>query len=84
MPANLTTRFRSEALRHRWLTLLALVLFTSMASDARLRRRVKFGSYDRDFIRQCEQSIQSLSFFEPAEAREIAGPDSRPVLAEHP
>jgi hypothetical protein len=39
-------------------------------------------SFDRDFVRQWEHSIQSLSFFDPASAREIAGPDSHPVLPE--
>src|SRR5215813_9977735 len=42
MPANLTTRFRSEVLRHRWLTLLALALFMSIASQAQSGPAAKF------------------------------------------
>jgi len=39
-------------------------------------------SFDRDFVREWDSSIQSLSFFDPASAREMAGPDSHPVSRE--
>ena len=74
--------WRTEVVRKNSTGRVATVTYTTAIEGYVVK--FMFGSFDRDFIRQCEQSIQSLSFFVPAEAREIAGPDSRPVLAEHP
>lgn len=39
-------------------------------------------SFDASFAREWEHSIESLTFFNPATAKDVAGPNSRPLMAE--